>query len=416
VTGRNDWSSTLPPENNSYFYPSVSTSLVFSDALPAVGRYLSLGKLRASWARVGNDARPYQLAAVLVQRNPFGNLPVFNVNPQIPNARLRPETTNSWEVGTELLSANGRFGLDLTYYSSATTDQILAVQVSSATGYTSQILNAGEITNKGVEAVLNVAPVQLENGFRWNLTANFSRNRSVVQALYGDLESIVLGEFWGINVEARAGEPYGALYGFKYRRDAAGNWLINDQGLPIPETSKSTLGYYEPDFLAGLRNSITYRDFEFSFLMDWKKGGEMFSVTSMWGKYSGVLASSLEGRETGIVLPGTRASDGQPNQTVVTADRWQHTQWSTQENNIFDASYVKLREVRVAFDLPNRLLRRLPVKAVRVSLVGRNLALLHKNAPDIDPETGFDSSNFQGVEYAQIPPARTFGLTVKVTP
>ncbi|MBI4419366.1 MAG: SusC/RagA family TonB-linked outer membrane protein [Gemmatimonadetes bacterium] len=418
VTGRNDWSSTLPVESNSYFYPSVSTSLVFTDLLQsrALSSVLSLGKLRASWARVGNDARPYQLAAVLEQRNPFGNFPVFSVNQEIPNSQLRPETTESWEFGTELRSANERVGLDLTYYRSATSNQILGVQVSAASGYTRQILNAGRVTNRGIEAVLNVTPVRLSNGFSWDVTSNFSRNRSLVQELYGNLQSIVLGEFWGINVEARAGEPYGALYGFKYRRDPQGRWLIDDRGFPIRESNKSTLGYYEPDFLAGLRNTFTHRDFELSFLIDWKKGGELFSVTNMWGRYSGVLVESLEGRETGIVIPGVRQSDGQPNTTVVPAEVWQHTQWSTQENNIFDASYVKLREVRVGFDLPRNIVRRLPVQSARISLVGRNLLLIHKNSPHIDPETGFDASNFQGVEYAQLPPARTLGFTLRVVP
>lgn len=418
VTGRNDWSSTLPQGNNSYFYPSVSTSLVFTDLLnsDALRSVLSFGKLRTSWARVGNDAKPYQLASVLVQRTPFGDLPVFTSNPEIPNSQLRPETTESWEFGTELRSANGRAGLDLTYYSSATTDQILGVQVSASSGFTSQILNAGKVTNRGIEAVLDFTPLNLNNGFRWDITTNFARNRSEVESLFGDLESIVLGEFWGINVEARAGDRYGALYGFAYQRDAQGNVLIDDQGLPIREVDKRVLGHYEPDFLAGFRNAFSYRGVEASFLVDWKKGGELFSVTNMWGRYSGVLVESLEGRETGIIIPGVRASDGQPNNTIVDAERWQHTQWSTQESNIFDASYVKLREARLGFDVPQNLLGRLPVRTARLALVGRNLLILHKNAPNIDPETGFDASNFQGVEYAQLPSARTLGITVRIVP
>jgi TonB-linked SusC/RagA family outer membrane protein len=418
VTGRNDWSSTLPEENNSYFYPSVSASLVFTDMIqsPGLSDLLSLGKIRASWARVGNDARPYQLASVLEQRNPFGTLPTFSVNQQLPNSRLRPETTESWEFGTELRSANDRFGLDVTYYSSATTDQILPVQVSASSGYTSQILNAGKVTNRGIEAVLNLTPIRVGNGIRWDITTNFSRNRSVVRELFGNLESIVLGEFWGINVEARAGEPYGALYGFRYQRDASGNTLIDNNGFPIRATNKSTLGYYEPDFMAGMRHSISYRNFEFSFLVDWKKGGEIFSVTNMWGRYSGVLQESAANRETGVVIPGVRASDGQPNTTVISQEEWEHAQWSVQENNIFDASYIKLREVRIGFDLPPRLMRRLPFQSMRLSLVGRNLLLIHKNTPHIDPETGFDASNFQGVEYAQLPPTRTYGFTMRIVP
>ena len=437
VTGRNDWSSTLPTDNNSYFYPSVSSSLVFTDVTDAFSSLLSYGKLRASWAKVGNDAAPYQLASVLSPSNPFGTRSGFSVNNTIPNSDLRPETTRSWEVGADLRSANDRVALDLTYYQTETTDQILGVQVSSSSGYTSQVLNAGKIANKGLEVVLSGAPVV--GALRWDVTANFSNNRSEVVELTGDLESIILGEFWRTTVEARPGEAYGALVGFKIKRDAQGRVVVSDQGLLQAESSKSVMGHYTPDWLAGLRNSITYRDLTLSVLVDWRQGGEIFSVTNQWGQYSGVNIESAIGRAEGaiidyrgdlvravpertcalnepcVLIDGVR-EDGSPNDIWITAERFAHTQWNKQEGNVYDATFVKLREATLSFDLPTGLVARLPFRSARMSIVGRNLILLKGNLPHIDPETGFDNSNFQGIEYGQLPSGRTFGFNLSITP
>ncbi len=437
VTGRNDWSSTLPTVNNSYFYPSVSTSLVFTDVTDAFSSFLSYGKLRASWAKVGNDAAPYQLASVLSPANPFGTRSGFSVNNTIPNSGLRPESTVSWEVGADLRTADDRVALDLTYYQTETTDQILGVQVSSASGFTSQVLNAGKIANKGVEVVLSATPVT--GALRWDVTANFSKNQSEVLELTGDLESIILGEFWRTTVEARPGEPYGALVGFKIKRNSQGQVVVSDQGLLQGESSKSIMGHYTPDWLAGIRNSISYRDLTLSFLVDWRQGGEIFSVTNQWGQYSGVNVESAIGRREGaivdfrgdlvravpertcaldepcVLIDGVR-EDGSQNAIWVTAERFAHTQWNKQEGNVYDATFIKLREVTLSFDFPTGLVSRLPFENARMSLVGRNLILLKGNIPHVDPETGFDNSNFQGVEYGQLPSGRTFGINLSITP
>lgn len=418
VTGRNDWSSTLPEENNSYFYPSVSTSLVFTELLSDSGLadVLSYGKLRASWARVGSDAEPYQLASVLeALEPPFKGQPGYSISQTIPNADLRPEQTDSWEIGLDLRSANERALLDLTYYRSTTKDQILPVQVSAASGFESQILNAGRIGNEGVEAVLGLTPIRQDQGLSWDLQLNFAKNTNKVEDLYGDLQSIVLGTFWRMSVEARKGETYGTLYGFRNKRDEQGRLLIDSNGLPMREDEPSVLGHYPPDWTGGLRSSLRYDDVLFSFLVDIRQGGELFSVTNQWGKYSGMLAETVEGREDGYVYEGVH-EDGTQNTTPVDAQtRWK-SQWSIQENNVFDASFIKLREVTFAFDLPDSLLQKVPFGNARLSLVGRNLALLHSNAPHVDPETGFDSGNVQGVEYGQIPSQRSVGLYLSVTP
>jgi len=419
VTARNDWSSTLPSENNSYFYPSVSTSVVVTElpGMDALRSLVSFGKVRASWARVGNDASPFQLQAVMEQRVPFGTLPVFSVNTQIANAGLRPEKTDSWEFGTELRSGDGRLGLDLTYYNSATTDQILPVQLSAASGFTSQILNAGKVTNKGIELALDVTPVELANGFRWTVLTNFARNRSFVEELYEDLQSIVLGEFWYVNVEARRGERYGVLNGPGYLRDDQNRIMVDDLGWPIVDPDRKNLGHYEPDFLAGIRNTFTLGALEGSFLVDWRQGGSLYSVSNVFGRYAGVLVETLDGRESDqTLIPGIRASDGRPNTTPISTERWQHQQFRTPENNIYDGSYIKLKEARFGFDLPPNVVAKMPVRSARFSVVGRNLVILKKHVPHIDPETGFDASNFQGIEYGQLPSARTFGFTVRLVP
>ena len=437
VTGRNDWSSTLPTDDNSYFYPSVSSSLVFTDVTDAFSGLLSYGKLRASWAKVGNDAAPYQLASVLSAANPFGTRSGFSVNNAIPNSGLRPESTVSWEVGTDLRSADDRVALDLTYYRTTTTDQILGVQVSSSSGFTSQVLNAGKIENKGVEVVLSATPVR--GALQWDVTANFSKNNSEVVELTGDLESIILGEFWRTTVEARPGEAYGALVGFKIKRDSQGQVVVSSQGLLQGESSKSVMGHYTPDWLAGIRNSVSYRDLTLSFLVDWRQGGEVFTVTNQWGQYSGVNIESAIGREEGaivdyrgdlvravpertcalsepcVLIDGVK-EDGSPNDIWITAERFAHTQWNKQEGNVYDATFIKLREVTLSFDFPTGLLSRLPFERARMSIVGRNLILLKSNVPHIDPESGFDNTNFQGIEYGQLPSGRTFGFNLSITP
>jgi TonB-linked SusC/RagA family outer membrane protein len=417
VTGRNDWSSTLPESNNSYFYPSVSSSFVFTDVLPT-SDVLSYGKVRASWARVGNDADPYQLASTFSAGTPFAGFPTFGVNNTIPNASLKPESTDSWEVGTELSFLDNRLGLDFTYYNQSTTNQILGVQISPTTGYTNQVLNAGEVTNRGVELLATATPVQLDNGFQWDVTANFAKNNSEVAELYGDLETLVLGTYWSLTVEARKGEPYGALYGFGYVRDSQGNIVVGANGRPLRSSSKRVLGNYNPDWIGGLSNSFRYRGFDFSFLVDTKQGGEVFSVTNMFGRYAGVLEETLEGREGGLVVEGVMvnaAGDTVPNTTNVSAESYNHGLYGLHEAHVFDASFVKLREMKLGYTLPSSLTDRMGVSGLHVSLIGRNL-WLNTNTPHIDPETAFDATNAQGLEFGQLPSARSIGLNVVVTP
>jgi TonB-linked SusC/RagA family outer membrane protein len=424
VTGRNDWSSTLPNGNNSYFYPSVSASLVFTDAVGLGGleRLLSFGKLRAGLAKVGNDADPYQLEGVYLQADRFGGTPAYTVGDSLPNLNLRPETTVSWELGTDLRFLNDRLGIDLTYYNAATTDQILAVQISPATGFTNRVLNAGQIVNKGVELLVNATPVQVGTRFSWEVSANYARNRSSVVELYGDLQTLVLGSFRNLNVEARVGEPYGTFFGNGFLRDDAGNIVVNANGLPIRDDRRRVLGNYNPDWIGGVNNRFRFGPLSASFLVDTRQGGQIYSATNLFGKYSGVLVETLYGREVapeienggGFIVPGVK-QNGQPNDIKVTAERYHKSVFSIHEPHIFDASFIKLREAKLGYAIPSSVLGRFGASSMDVALVGRNLWLRSK-VPHIDPETAFDASNAQGFEFGQFPTARSIGFHINVTP
>jgi TonB-linked SusC/RagA family outer membrane protein len=428
VTGRNDWSSTLPAGNNSYFYPSVSSSFVFTDAFPSfLSSVLSYGKVRGGWARVGNDADPYQLQLTFSPNTPFGSIGRFAVPNQIPNAGLKPEETTSWEAGAELRFLDDRLGLDATYYDQRTDNQILAASVSSTSGFTSRVLNAGTIRNKGVELQLNATPIRTDGGFEWDVNVNYARNRNRVEELYGDLQTVSLNStgYWGLTVEARKGEPYGALYGTPYLRDDQGRLIVDDNGFPQGDPQKVVLGHYSPDWTGGLNNTFRYRNVDFSFLLDTKQGGSIFSVTNMFGMYAGVLKGTEQNRcefgatntcaTNGVLVNGVH-EDGSPNTTRVNPQRlYEDALFQLHEAWVYDASFVKLREVKLGYNLPQSLSRRVGISGANLSLVGRNL-WLNTDVPNIDPETAFSSGNTQGLEFGQLPSARSIGFNVTVTP
>jgi TonB-linked SusC/RagA family outer membrane protein len=428
VSGRNDWSSTLPEGNNSYFYPAISGSLVFSDALNLSSSFFTSGKVRAGWTRVGNDAPAYSLITTYLPDQPFNSNPAFTYSNTINNPNLKPESTTSWEVGADLGFLDDRVNLDLAYYTKTTTDEILAVPISPTSGFTRQYLNAGSIRNRGVEVQARLIPVQKEN-FQWDMTVNFGKNRSTVTDLFGDTEALVLGTYWGVNVEARKGQPYGTLFGSAYERveDKSspyyGELVIGANGLPFASATRRVLGNYQPDWVGGLNNHFRFRNVDFSFLIDTHQGGELFSTSNMWGHYTGVFKETLLGREVnwddpGLVVKGVRkAADGtySPNTINVLSQDYFENFYYISEPNVYDASFWKLREVSLAYTLPRNTTRRLGVSGLTLSAIGRNL-WLHSKAPNIDPETAFDASNVQGIEGEQLPTPRSIGFTVSVTP
>lgn len=423
VTGRNDWSSTLPADNNSYFYPSVSTAFVFSDAFDLSSDFFSSGKIRAAWTRVGNDADPYQLASVYNAQQAFGSTPMFSLPNELPNTGLKPEETTAYEFGTDLGFMNERFGFVYTYYNHSTKNQILGVQISSTSGYTSQVLNAGEVQNWGHELLLRATPVRSDD-FRWDMTLNWSKNQSEVKQLFGDLETLVLGSYWSMNIEARLGEPYGVMYGDGYLYDAQGRLELSATGRIQRDPVRRVLGNYNPDWLGGIQNRFSFGSLDLSVLVDGQRGGDIFSVTNWFGEYAGVLESTLLGRENDFCDPGVVVAGVLPdgsingdgvNDVSVCPETHFGGNYGKQEAGISDASYIKLREVRLGYQLPASLMDRLGFAGGDIALIGRNLALW-SNIKNIDPETAFDASNVQGIEFGQFPTARSVGFSVSIHP
>ncbi len=428
ITGRNDWSSTLPVENNSFFYPSASLSAVITDMVDIQSDFLTFLKLRASWAQVGNDTDPYRLQQLFNSGGLWaGSTPVVSEDTEIANANLKPETTTGIEVGADIRFFNGRVGLDLTYYDQTTTNQILAVEISRATGYIYKLLNAGEIQNKGVELVLTATPIQLTNGFSWDVVANWARNRSQVIELADGLDTYILNTYH-VTSEAKVGRPFGELIGTFFARDPEGN-IIYKNGQPVAGVTENgetvkTLGNIQPDWTAGISNTFRYKGFALSALLDIKKGGNIFDRGTSVARRTGQLAETAIGREEGVIGIGVKNVGTDENPTYVTNDvvvgaqafMGNHHPSNVNEVGIFDASYVKLREVTFGYNLPSKLLERTRfIESAKISLVGRNLAILHKNTPHIDPEGDRYGGNLQGFVYGQLPSTRNVGFNLNIT-
>ncbi len=419
VTGRNDWSSTLPANRNSFFYPSFGAALVFTEALGLRSRVLTYGKLRASWSRVGNDTDPYQLAAVYGAGTPWGGAPTFTAPDQLPNPSLRPEETTGQEAGVDLGLWNDRLTINATVYQKSTTNQILPVSVSPSSGYTQAVVNSGNVRNRGVELSVTAVPVRTRD-FSWTASANWSKNTNKVLSLYGNVTRVVVGNYWNVNVTADVGQPYGNLVGRKWQRDSLGRRVVGSDGLPIQASSQQVLGNYNPDWVGGLTNTFTYKNLSLSFTISGQVGGQLYSVTKWFGQYSGVLAASLYGREKdwndpGIVVPNAVYANGQPDTTHVLAQDYWHNTFYAQEEGIVSATYWKLRDLRLTYEVPSSLARRVGFAGASISLVGRNLAIWTKQKT-IDPETAFDTGNRQGVENGQLPTARSIGFSIALKP
>ncbi|RNL80733.1 SusC/RagA family TonB-linked outer membrane protein [Sinomicrobium pectinilyticum] len=421
ITGRNDWSSTLPIDNNSYFYPSATLSAVISDIfnLPEA---VSFAKVRAAYAEVGNDTNPYRLRSYYQNETPFGDYPVLTESDAIPNPELKPEITSSYEFGTDLRFLNGRINLDATYYHNTTKNQIIPISTDIASGYNSKLINAGKVENYGFEAMLQVKPIVTEN-FRWSTYFNFATNQSKVTDLGGI--NYTLTSQNDAFIQARDGGSISAIYGRGFRRveDTSspyfGQILYDDQGLPIRTDDLVYQGDYAPDYTLGIQNSFKYKNFDLSFLFDIRQGGIVVSRTKTIGSTSGQLKETLEGRETGIVGEGVvEVSPGvyEPNTVNVDARTYNYRYY--ERDNVeaakYDASYTKLREVTLGYTLSGKLLEKLPFSNVRFSVTGRNLLLWTDN-PHFDPETvGVSGGTLQpGIENMSYPSTRAFTFNLK---
>ncbi|MEO8623813.1 MAG: SusC/RagA family TonB-linked outer membrane protein, partial [bacterium] len=382
-TGRNDWSSTLPKENASYFYPSVSGSLLVSDLIPALtgNGMLTYLKVRGSWTRVGSDAGPYQLATTYAgNANKFGGLAQYSLSNSSANANLKPERTTGQEGGIEFAMFDDRITFDGTMYNKVTRDQIIGLTVAPATGFTSTVINAGQITNKGFEASVTARPITSRNGFSWSTTFNYLKNRNKVDELGPSQASLDIAGQWGSKMQARVGQPYGVLWGQSWQRDTATGKLLTVGGLPVGSgaTNLKILGNVNPDWTGGWANEMRYKAWSLNTLLDMRKGGQNFSIGNWWGMYAGILESTMKGREVDwdnpkLLVDGIDKATGQPNTTKVTAEDYGHNLYPIAEAGVFNTGFIKLREVRLSWEVPSRLAARANLSQMNISFVGRNL-------------------------------------------
>lgn len=425
VTGRNDWSSTLPLENRSFFYPSVSGSFVFTELMEP-SNILSFGKIRASWAQVGKDAPAYQTNTYL-----FG--PELTIGGGFRNSWtrgndiLKPETTTSTEVGAELSFLNSRLGIDVAYYVNNSKDQILQPRVSNATGYILSYVNTGEIENKGIEISLNGSPIKRDN-FTWDVTLNFSHNNGVVKALPGALPILYVTDVQVGNAKAASfdGGDFMGLSGSKWQTDDDGNLLLNwDTGYPLTGTLTTLpVGNREPDLLGGLNNNFSFKNWNFSFLVDFRKGGDVYNGTEHLLVNYG-LAKVTENRGntiafTGMSLnPATEQYESVTREVVADERYYRDIYLNNAAFFIEDVNWLRLRSVSLAYSLPGSVLARMPyVKGATVTATGTNLLLL-TNYSGMDPETsaagaGVIGSGSVGIDYAGVPATAGFAVGLNV--
>ncbi len=432
-TIRRDQTTTLPANNNSYYYPSGSVGFVFSRLL-ATTPWISYGKLRVNYAQVGNGAPANSLFDVYSSVPQFGSQAQYSVTGTKNNANLKPELTKSSEAGVEMQFLKNRVGFDVTYYNALSFNQILPVTVSTATGYSSLYVNAGNIRNKGIEVSLTGTPVQARN-FSWNVTLNWTRNRNKVEALYADpttgniTDNLVLGSFQGgVTLNATLNQPYGTIRGsdFIYTNGqktvgANGRYLITG-------TSNSVIGNPNPDWIAGLSNTVRYRDLSLSWLLDMRQGGDLFSLDMYYGLATGLYPETAGNNDLGNPSRNSLANGGGIILNGVTADGKTNTKRVSNSNYgtygyvynpakafVYDASYLKLREVVLSYALPKTLVGKLnPFKGIDISVIGRNLWLIHKNLPYADPEEIISAGNLQGYQVGAYPTNRTLAFNLRL--
>jgi TonB-linked SusC/RagA family outer membrane protein len=433
ITGRNDWSSALATPTSadgvSFFYPSVSTSVLLSDifSLPAK---ISFAKVRASWAQVGNDTDPYQTSGAFVAQTPFLSQPTFSAQNVIANNHLKPEKTTAVELGADVRFFDDRLSFDLTYYNALSNNQIISLPVAISSGYEQQVVNGGAVRSEGIEIFFGATPIVTPD-FSWKSAANFSRNITRVEDLPNEIEGRLTLAYSRVydNVnqtvwhQVDEGGRVGDLYGTGYLKNENGDFIIDQNGRYIVDNSLKKLGNYNPDFIVGWSNQLRFKNWHLGFLIDWRQGGILVSRTLALAGVGGQLEETANRPEAGIVTEGVVkfgvSGDEQflPNTTAVPAETYyrQYYDRNHEENNTYDASYVKLREFSLSYTFPKVGSKRSDVQNLRISLFGRNLFAL-SDIPHFDPEqlavqgTGFIS----GVEDMSYATSRSIGVKVSL--
>ena len=443
-TVRGDKSSTLPTSNNTYIYPSVSASWVFSEYLKNKN-IINYGKFRASWAKVGSDTDPYQLALnYSTGKYSYSGFTIGMINNNTqPNKDLKPTMTTSYELGLEMKFFHNRLSLDVTYYNQTSRDQIINLASSSTSGYQYRLINAGEIQNKGIEVALNGRALQIKD-FAWDFGVNFSKNSNKVKSLtegmdYFEIERAI---WCNVSVGAEVGKNFGSIIGPDFKRNANGDILINPEtGLPQYDETTRTLGNASWDWTGGFYHTLTYKNFRLSAAFDVKVGADIFSMSMRSAFQTGKAPETLEGREAWYTSEEKRMAEG------MTIEQWRaagkcdgfyapgvidngdgtyrkndiaidpQTYWESVSRNapsmfIYDNSYVKCREITFGYTFPEKTLGKF-VKGLNVSFVARNPFIIWKNIPNIDPDSGYNTSGM-GLEYGSLPSRRSYGLNVNM--
>ena len=425
ITGRNDWSSALATpfsvSGTSFFYPSVSSSFIISNVttLPSV---ISFAKIRASVAQVGNDTGPYQTSGAFVSQTPFNGQPTFSDQNFIPNANLKPEQTTSYEFGTDIRFFKDRLNLDFTYYNANTVDQIISLPIAISSGYNQQVVNGGKVNTQGIEIILGAIPVKTEH-FKWNTTFNFAKNRSVIKDLpqeggrltlaYSRIYDSANQTVW---FQVEEGGRIGDIYGTGYLKNDQGQFIIDDNGRYIADNNLKKLGNYNPDFTLGWSNTFTYKNWNLGFLLDWRQGGEIVSRTRALGNVGGQLAETAYRPTEGIIAQGVTLT-GEPNTVAVSAESYyrQYYDRNHEENNIYDASFLKLRQFSVgySFKIKEGFLGLKEGGNINMSIIGNNIFAITEN-PHFDPEQLAVQGNgfVSGVEDMSYATTRSVGFKI----
>ena len=422
-TLRNDWSSTLPEDNNSFLYPSITSSFILTE-LPTLKEqsWLSFAKVRLGWAQVGNDTDPYQLYKTYEALNSFNGNIAYTLPETLNNPELKPEITSSWEAGLQLQLFNNLLGIDVTYYDNNSRNQIIPLPTSDAFGYNYKLINAGKINNKGIEATLTVNPIRQKN-WDWTAIANFSKNSNKIIKLSDAVNTLQLSNTL-VSLVAKEGDSYGQIMGYDFVYAPDGQKVVNKDGVYTRTDQLVPLGSVLPDFLWSFQNQLRYKDFTFGFLIDSRVGGKFFSQTYKVGMYSGILESTAANniRETGTVLDGVtgdvvfnadgtyNVSNTAQNTKNVTAQAWAQNQYNgPTAYTVFDATFIKLRELTFGYTFK---LPKWRIESVSVTAYARNLWNIYTKSKDIDPELTNSSGNVQGIEGGNIPTPVTYGLNL----
>lgn len=432
ISVRNDWDSTI---KDAFFYPSFSGSWIVTETLPMLtnGKWLNFLKLRGGWAKIGNATDPYVSNAYYsVLSAPFDGTTLYYNPTTYPAQNLRPEMVKTWEIGLEANFLDNRIHFDGAYYQKTTTDQIMEANLSTATGYNAMYINAGKISNKGVEIQLSADIFRNPKGFSWTTTFNWSKDKSRIDELYSDpvtgqkLDAYKIGSSWSCKNYAMVGKSWGTLVGTGYVYNEDGSILV-ENGMPKYETGKE-IGNVTPDWLAGWSNEFTYKDWSFGFLLDFRKGGDVYSISQAFGSQTGIYDYTAAGdiRENGVIAGKNvltdkvfKTADGKINDVAVNAEDFFANFYTICQMSVFDGSYLKLREAHLSYTFPKSLLKNSFIKSAKISLVGTNLALLwvhSSNLTHLDPESTTGSGNGDvGFESNAYPPSRSFGLKVGLT-